>query len=88
MQEKGLRQNQVGNVQGWFYPADGVMVLWECFFESQVRNIKLPTDKMACQFRTDTPTRRNARQSMCLSSCFIPHSIRFSKLCCGQYMAI
>ena len=31
MQEKGLRQNQVGNAQAWYYPADGVMVLWECF---------------------------------------------------------
>ena len=27
MQEKGLRQNQVGNAQAWFYPAAG---LWCC----------------------------------------------------------
>ncbi len=44
-QAKGMRQNQVGNAQAWYYPQDKVIVLWECFLDSQIRNIKsLPDD--------------------------------------------
>ena len=37
-QVKGMRQHQVGNAQAWYYPQDRVIVLWECFLDSQVRN--------------------------------------------------
>jgi len=45
-QVKGMRQNQVGNSQAWYYPADKTIVIWECFFDSQIRNIKSLTDDM------------------------------------------
>ncbi len=28
---KGMRQHQVGNSQAWYYPADTLIVVWECF---------------------------------------------------------
>ena len=43
---KGMRQNQVGNAQAWYYPQDKFIVLWECFLDSQVRNIKSLTEDM------------------------------------------
>jgi hypothetical protein len=45
-QEKGMRQNQVGNAQAWYYPQDKVIVLWECFFDRQIRNIHSLTEDM------------------------------------------
>jgi len=45
-QVKGMRQHRVGNAQAWYYPQDKVIVLWECFLDSQVRNIKSLTDDM------------------------------------------
>lgn len=41
---KGMRQNQVGNAQAWYYPQDRFIVLWECFFDSQIRNRKSLTE--------------------------------------------
>jgi hypothetical protein len=41
---KGMRQHQVGNSQAWYYPSDKVIVIWECFLDSQVRNIKSLTE--------------------------------------------
>jgi len=43
-QVKGMRQNQVGNAQAWYYPQDRVIVLWECFLDSQIRNIQALTE--------------------------------------------
>ena len=43
-QVKGMRQHQVGNSQAWYYPQDKVIVIWECFFDSQVRNVKSLTE--------------------------------------------
>jgi hypothetical protein len=43
-QVKGMRQHRVGNAQAWYYPADKTIVLWECFLDSQVRNIKSLTE--------------------------------------------
>ena len=45
-QVKGMRQHQIGNAQAWYYPADKTIVLWECFFDSQVRNITSLTEDM------------------------------------------
>jgi hypothetical protein len=39
-QVKGMRQNQVGNAQAWYYPQDRVIVLWECFLNAHMRNVK------------------------------------------------
>src|SRR5437660_754230 len=41
---KGMRQHQVGNAQAWYYPQDRVIALWECFFDSQVRNRRSLTE--------------------------------------------
>jgi hypothetical protein len=43
---KGMRQNQVGNAQAWYYPQDRFIVLWECFFDSQIRNRRSLTEDM------------------------------------------
>src|SRR6266568_9153377 len=43
-QVKGMRQHQIGNAQAWYYPADKTIVLWECFFDSQVRSIQSLTE--------------------------------------------
>lgn len=37
---KGLRQQQIGNAQAWYYPQDKLIVLWECFLDGHIRNIK------------------------------------------------
>ena len=43
---KGMRQHQIGNAQAWYYPQDKTIVLWECFLDSQVRNIRSLTEDM------------------------------------------
>jgi hypothetical protein len=43
-QVKCMRQNQVGNAQAWYYPVDKTIVIWECFFDSQIRNIHSLTE--------------------------------------------
>jgi hypothetical protein len=45
-QVKSMRQQQIGNSQARYYPHDKTIVLWECFFDSQVRNIKSLTDDL------------------------------------------
>ena len=39
-----MRQQQIGNAQAWYYPHDKVIVLWECFLDTQVRNVKSLTE--------------------------------------------
>lgn len=34
---EGMRHRDIGNAQAWYYPADRVMVLWECFLTDAVR---------------------------------------------------
>ncbi len=29
----GMRRRLVGNAQGWYYPSEQTIILWECFFE-------------------------------------------------------
>ena len=33
----GMRHEDIGQAQGWFYPADRLLVLWECFPEARYR---------------------------------------------------
>ncbi len=32
-----MRQHEIGNAQSWYYPADKLIVIWECFLESSYR---------------------------------------------------
>ncbi len=48
-QVKGMRQQQIGNAQAWYYPQEKLIVVWECFLDSQVRNIKSLTEDMYMQ---------------------------------------
>jgi hypothetical protein len=41
---EGYRENQVGNAQAWYYPADKTIVLWECFFDGHFRKHPLAED--------------------------------------------
>jgi len=41
---RGLREQQIGNAQAWYYPADHTIVLWECFFDRQFRDTALLKD--------------------------------------------
>jgi hypothetical protein len=34
----GMRQREIGQAQAWFYPADRLLILWECFLEDQFRH--------------------------------------------------
>ena len=29
---EGMRHREVGQAQAWYYPADRVLMIWECFF--------------------------------------------------------
>jgi hypothetical protein len=42
---EGFRDVQVGNAQAWYYPEDKVIVLWECFLDSFVRDQPLAKDE-------------------------------------------
>jgi hypothetical protein len=41
----GVRQREIGNAQAWYYPRDKVIVLWECFLHSSMRNKPLLEDE-------------------------------------------
>lgn len=41
---RGLRETQLGNAQAWYYPHDKTIVLWECFFDRNIRKHPLDTD--------------------------------------------
>ena len=40
----GLRHEDIGNAQAWYYPQDKVLVLWECFFLDFARDVPLLKD--------------------------------------------
>lgn len=42
--QQGFREVQVGNAQAWYYHADKILVLWECFFEDRFRKHPLSED--------------------------------------------
>ena len=37
-QVRGMRQQQIGNAQAWYYPQEKLIVLWECFLDARLRN--------------------------------------------------
>jgi hypothetical protein len=41
---EGYQDVRVDNAQAWFYPEDKVIVLWECFLDSFVRDVPLLKD--------------------------------------------
>src|SRR5918992_1602270 len=41
----GVRQHVVGSAQAWYYPKDKLIVLWECFLHSPMRNKPLLEDE-------------------------------------------
>jgi len=42
--QEGVREVEVGKCQAWYYHEDRILVLWECFLESFVRNQPLLKD--------------------------------------------
>jgi len=45
-QVRGMIQYKLGNAQAWYYPEDQVIVLWECFLDAPMRNVKSLTDDL------------------------------------------
>jgi hypothetical protein len=43
-QQQGFREVQLGNAQAWYYHADKIIVLWECFFDDRFRRHPLSED--------------------------------------------
>jgi hypothetical protein len=41
----GVRAVEIGNAQAWYYAEDSVIVLWECFLDSYVRDAPLGKDE-------------------------------------------
>jgi hypothetical protein len=41
----GFREVQVRNAQAWYYLADRIIVLWECFFDDRFRRNPLAEDQ-------------------------------------------
>ena len=48
-QAKGMRQQQIGNAQAWYYPQEKLIVLWECFLDARLRNGTSLTDDLYMQ---------------------------------------
>jgi hypothetical protein len=40
-----MRQHQVGNSQAWYYPTDKLLVLWECYLFSFMREKAINEDE-------------------------------------------
>jgi len=38
----GMRHEEIGQAQAWFYPADRLVILWECFPEARYRTSDNP----------------------------------------------
>ena len=43
-EQRGQRRQELGKAQAWYYPADGLMVLWECFYNRFYRDAPLLED--------------------------------------------
>jgi hypothetical protein len=41
---EGIRDVQIGSAQAWYYPDDKIIVLWECFLDSFMRDLPLLKD--------------------------------------------
>ena len=46
---EGVREVQVGNAQAWYYHADHVIVVWECFFDRSFHRHPLGKDQNMLQ---------------------------------------
>ncbi len=44
-EQKGMRQHEIGNAQAWYYPADRLIVVWECFLEASFRQHPFAEDE-------------------------------------------
>ena len=43
-EQRGQRRQELGKTQAWYYPADRLIMLWECFFNSFYRDVPLLVD--------------------------------------------
>lgn len=43
-EQRGQRRQEVGKAQAWYYKADGLVMLWECFFNRFYRDAPLLQD--------------------------------------------
>lgn len=43
-EQRDLRRQELGKAQAWYYPADGLILLWECFFNRFYRDAPLLED--------------------------------------------
>lgn len=43
-EERNGRRQPIGKMQAWHYPADGTLVIWECFLEDHLRDVPLRED--------------------------------------------
>jgi hypothetical protein len=41
---RGMRHEDIGQAQAWYYPADQLLVLWECFPEPRYRHSEDPRE--------------------------------------------
>ena len=48
-QAKGMRPQQIGSAQAWYYPHDKLIVLWECFLDARMRNVTSLTEDLYMQ---------------------------------------
>lgn len=44
VEERGQRRQELGKAQAWYYQADGLILLWECFFNRFYRDAQLLDD--------------------------------------------
>lgn len=42
----GMRQRELGQAQAWYYPADKLLMLWECYLFDPVRQCDPTTDQL------------------------------------------
>ena len=43
-EQRGQRRQELGKAQSWYYPAEGLLMIWECFFNGFFRDAPLLED--------------------------------------------
>jgi hypothetical protein len=43
-QQQGFREREIGQAQAWYYPADKLLVLWECYLFDSYQQTKDPRE--------------------------------------------
>ena len=43
-EQRGQRRQELGKAQAWYYPAEGLLMIWECFFNGFYRDAPLLED--------------------------------------------